>query len=105
MAGVGMAMGIGREVARDVLDELASSGPEAGGEEDRRQVGTAAAERDDAVALAACQKAGDDDDVVVREQRRAGGADGQAAVRAPRAICRDSPVWCTLTPVARTPRA
>ena len=69
MVRVRMVTGIGREVARDILDELAPAGAEAGGQEDGCQIRTAAAERQHGVARAASQKSRNDHDRVRRQFR------------------------------------
>ena len=69
MARAGMASGIGREVAGDILDKLASR-VEARCNEDGRQVRTASAERNHSVARAASEKTRNDDNLVRRELRQ-----------------------------------
>ncbi len=87
MPGVGIAVGVRREVTRDVFHELAPFGPKCGGKQNGRQVGTAAAERDDSVAVAAGEKARGDDYVKRREQLvQAERADERPAARAFRVI-------------------
>ena len=83
MTGIGIAVWIRGEIARDVLHELASFCPERGGERNCRQVRTAPAERDHPVAIAAGKKPRGDDDVMAGEQRvQAEGTDERPAARA-----------------------
>ena len=91
MTGIGIAVGVRGEVARDVLHELASFCSERDREDNGRQVRTAPAERDHPVAVAARKKPRGDDDVMAGEQRvQAERTDERPAACACRAVVEKS---------------
>ena len=102
---VRMAIGIGREVARDILDELAPAGAEAGGQEDgcqnpnrRGRATSRRRPRREPEIPGTTTTACDASSAKMRSGRK------RACPGAPAPSGSVSPVWCTLMPVARTPR-